>query len=80
MMEWRMACRGPGADENSSLAGARLHLSDHTVKNQLFHIFEKLGISNRVELVLYAVSQSKPPAMSVSRDDSPAVMSGNQTE
>ncbi len=58
----------------------QLHLSDHTVKNHLFHIFEKLGISNRVELVLYAVSQSKRPAMSVSRDDSPAVMSGNQTE
>ncbi len=57
----------------------QLHLSDHTV-NHLFHIFEKLGISNRVELVLYAVSQSKRPAMSVSRDDSPAVMSGNQTE
>ena len=57
----------------------QLHLSDHTVKNHLFHIFEKLGISNRVELVLYAVSQSKRPAMSVSRDDFPAVMSGNQT-
>jgi len=57
----------------------QLHLSDHTVKNHLFHIFEKLGISNRVELVLYTVSHSKRPVMSVSRDDSPAVMSGNQT-
>ncbi len=57
----------------------QLHLSDHTVKNHLFHIFEKLGISNRVELVLYTVSHSKRPAMSVSRDDSPAVMPGNQT-
>ena len=57
----------------------QLHLSDHTVKNHLFHIFEKLGISNRVELVLYTVSQSKRPAMSVSRDDSPTVMPGNQT-
>ena len=35
----------------------------------------KLG----VELVLYTVSHSKRPAMSVSRDDSPAVMSGNET-
>jgi len=57
----------------------QLHLSDHTVKNHLFHIFEKLGISNRVELVLYAVSQSKRSAMSVSGHDSPAVMPGNQT-
>jgi DNA-binding NarL/FixJ family response regulator len=57
----------------------QLHLSDHTVKNHLFHIFEKLGISNRVELVLYTVSHSKRPAMSVSSDDSSAVMPGNQT-
>jgi len=57
----------------------QLHLSDHTVKNHLFHIFEKLGLSNRVELVLYAVSHSKRPAMSISSDDSPAVMPGSQT-
>ena len=56
----------------------QLHLSDHTVKNHLFHIFEKLGISNRVELTLYTVSRSKRPAMSVSSDDSPAAMPGNQ--
>lgn len=36
----------------------RLNLSEHTVKNYLFRIFEKLGISTRVELVLYAVTQS----------------------
>jgi DNA-binding NarL/FixJ family response regulator len=33
----------------------QLTLSEHTVKNYLFRIFDKLGISNRVELVLYAV-------------------------
>jgi len=32
-----------------------LGLSEHTVKKYIFRIFEKLGISNRVELVLYAV-------------------------
>jgi len=32
-----------------------LILSEHTVKKYLFRIFEKLGSSNRVELVLYAV-------------------------
>lgn len=32
----------------------QLHLSEHTVKNYLFHIFEKLGISSRIELVLYS--------------------------
>jgi len=34
----------------------QLRLSEHTVKNYLFHIFEKLGISSRVELVTYAVA------------------------
>lgn len=31
--------------------------SEHTIKNGLFHIFEKLGFSNRVELVLYAIAK-----------------------
>jgi DNA-binding NarL/FixJ family response regulator len=35
-----------------------LGLSVHTIKKYLFHIFDKLGISSRVELVLYAVSHS----------------------
>jgi DNA-binding NarL/FixJ family response regulator len=30
-----------------------LKLSEHTVKNHLFRVFEKLGISNRAELILY---------------------------
>lgn len=34
---------------------AELGLSEHTVKKYLFRIFEKLGISSRVELVLYAL-------------------------
>jgi DNA-binding NarL/FixJ family response regulator len=33
---------------------SELGLSEHTVKKYLFRIFEKLGISSRVELVLYA--------------------------
>jgi DNA-binding NarL/FixJ family response regulator len=55
----------------------QLNLSEHTVKNYMFHIFDKLGISNRVELVLYAVSnpgrtptssqQEKPPADAIRR-------------
>jgi DNA-binding NarL/FixJ family response regulator len=35
----------------------KLGLSEHTVKNHLFRIYEKLGISSRVELILYAVTQ-----------------------
>jgi DNA-binding NarL/FixJ family response regulator len=33
-----------------------LNLSEHTVKKYLFRIFDKLGISSRVELVLYAMN------------------------
>ena len=34
----------------------RLGLTEHTVKNYLFRIFDKLGVSKRVEVVLYAYS------------------------
>jgi DNA-binding NarL/FixJ family response regulator len=33
-----------------------LKLSAHTVKNHLFRIYEKLGVSNRMEAVLYALT------------------------
>jgi DNA-binding NarL/FixJ family response regulator len=35
----------------------RLNVTEHTVRNYLFRIFEKLGVSSRVELVLYAFSK-----------------------
>jgi DNA-binding NarL/FixJ family response regulator len=41
---------------NREIAG-RLQLSENTVKNYVFHILEKLGFSNRVEVVLYAASR-----------------------
>jgi DNA-binding NarL/FixJ family response regulator len=46
------------ADGLSNRAVAReLGLSEHTVKKYLFRIFDKLGVSTRVELVLYAVTR-----------------------
>jgi DNA-binding NarL/FixJ family response regulator len=39
----------------------RLDLSEHTVKNYLFRVFEKLGVSTRVELTLYALKRGKVP-------------------
>jgi len=39
---------------------AELNLSQHTIKKYLFRIFEKLGVSTRVELVLYAVNNGDP--------------------
>ena len=44
--------------QNRDIAKA-LKLSEHTVKNYLFHVFDKLGVSSRVELVMYAASSSK---------------------
>jgi DNA-binding NarL/FixJ family response regulator len=37
-----------------------LNLSEHTIKKYMFRIFDKLGISSRVELVLYAVNNGAP--------------------
>jgi two-component system nitrate/nitrite response regulator NarL len=36
----------------------RLKLTEHTVKNYLFRIFDKLGVSSRVEVVLYALGSA----------------------
>jgi DNA-binding NarL/FixJ family response regulator len=36
----------------------RLRLSEHTVKNYLFRMFDKLGVSSRVELLLCSLAQS----------------------
>jgi len=42
----------------------QLKLSEHTVKNYMFRIFDKLGVSSRVELVLYVASQMRSNASS----------------
>jgi two-component system, NarL family, nitrate/nitrite response regulator NarL len=42
----------------------RLELSQHTVKNYLFRVFDKLGVSSRVELLFMTLNQgSSHPAM-----------------
>ena len=38
----------------------RLRLSKHTVKNYLFHVFDKLGVSNRVELLFLTLGRAAP--------------------
>jgi two-component system, NarL family, nitrate/nitrite response regulator NarL len=42
----------PGAD-NRRLA-ARLHIGEHTLRNHLSRIYDKLGVPNRLELYVYA--------------------------
>jgi two-component system nitrate/nitrite response regulator NarL len=39
---------------------AQLRLSEHTIKNYLFHIYGKLGMSSRVDLVLHVRSADRP--------------------
>jgi DNA-binding NarL/FixJ family response regulator len=35
--------------------GQKLFLSEHTVKNHLHNLFDKLGVSDRLELALYVI-------------------------
>lgn len=44
---------------NNREVARELNLSEHTVKKYVFRIFDKLGISSRVELVLYAVNHGE---------------------
>jgi DNA-binding NarL/FixJ family response regulator len=37
----------------------QLHLSQHTIKNCLFRIFDKLGVSSRVELLFMTISHER---------------------
>lgn len=55
----------------------RLHLTEHTVKNYLFRIFDKLKVSSRVEVVLYAfgLSGAFPAAPEASARDTKLVAS-----
>lgn len=45
--------------------GKRLGLSQHTIKNHMFRIFDKLGVSNRIELLFMTLSQNTtaPPLL-----------------
>ena len=44
---------------NKAIA-SELYLSEHTVKNYMFRAFEKLHVSNRVELLFYLATRGHP--------------------
>ncbi len=53
---------------------AELGLSEHTIKKYLLRIFDKVGVSSRVELVLYAMShgENRPAEWMPSTNQLPA--------
>jgi len=42
-------------------------ISEHTVKNCVFRVYNKLGVSTRVELTLYALGQERADSVTVPR-------------
>jgi len=44
---------------NNREIAKELNLKESTVKKSLLRIYDKVGVSNRVELVLYALSHSQ---------------------
>jgi two-component system, NarL family, nitrate/nitrite response regulator NarL len=61
---------------------ARLKLSPHTVKNYLFRIFDKLGVSSRVEVLFMTLSQSgaSHPSLEAPLDESQGAHGHAQVE
>jgi two-component system, NarL family, nitrate/nitrite response regulator NarL len=71
----KSAARG----KTNKVIACELGLSEHTVKNYLFRAFEKLGVSNRVELLFYLTqgghnlsgTQAQPATRTTGLDGSP---------
>lgn len=71
----RLVVAGMGNREISET----LHLSPHTVKNYLVKIFEKLGLSSRVELVLFAAPKLSTADASLEQAISSSMMTDEAT-
>jgi two-component system, NarL family, nitrate/nitrite response regulator NarL len=54
----RSLVRQPGAD-NKTLATS-LHIGEHTLRNHLSRIYDKLGVPNRLELYIFAQQHVGP--------------------
>jgi DNA-binding NarL/FixJ family response regulator len=58
----------------------QMGLSQHTIKNYLFRIFDKLGVSSRTELSFMTLSQSITPEDSFLAESKKAIEDGNPAE
>src|SRR5579863_10004927 len=58
----------------------RLGLSQHTVKNYLFRVFDKLGVSSRIELLFMTLSQGSNSEQPSARAASAVLPNGNHTD
>ena len=58
----------------------RMGLSPHTVKNYLFRVFDKLGVSNRTELLFMTLSQGGIAEETSEREPSVALPNGKPSE
>ncbi|MBZ5679288.1 MAG: LuxR C-terminal-related transcriptional regulator [Acidobacteriia bacterium] len=58
----------------------RLKLSQHTVKNYLFRVFDKLGVSSRVELLFMTLSDAASPLEQTPGAPPGSVVGGSQDD
>jgi two-component system, NarL family, nitrate/nitrite response regulator NarL len=67
--EFEIATLVAAAQSNRQIS-RRLNISEHTVKNYLFRIFEKIGIGSRVELAVFIMNlhQNAPFRLEDSRE------------
>jgi predicted transcriptional regulator len=54
-----IAAQAAARGKTNKVIASELGLSEHTVKNYLFRAFDKLGVSNRVELLFYLTSRGQ---------------------
>ena len=66
-----MAEHAAQGQSNEQIAD-ELKLGEHTVKNYLFRVFEKLGVSSRFELLFLLFNERKSPAISRTATFDPA--------
>ena len=54
-----MVARLVAEGQTNRQIGRRFNLSEHTVKNYLYRVFEKVGVRNRVELAVLMMNESE---------------------